>query len=160
MQSQYGIKKLTRIKTKKSMIITKSERKYKAKNLKVLLIDDSTIFLTVMSEVLSTVPCVSSIKTSSGPVQALQTIEEFKPDLLLLYINMPEKNGIEVLKEVKENYPKVKVIMLTNHSTEYYRNTCFNIGAHQFIDKANEFDKIAPIMEKISTEADGILNAN
>jgi DNA-binding NarL/FixJ family response regulator len=142
------------------MIITKSERKYKAKNLKVLLIDDSTIILTVMSEVLSTVPCVSSIKTSSAPVQALQTIEEFKPDVLLLDINMPEKNGIEVLKEVKENYPEVKVIMLTNHSTEYYRNTCFNIGAYQFIDKANEFDKIAPIMEKISTEADGILNAN
>ncbi|WP_068242530.1 response regulator transcription factor [Hydrotalea flava] len=141
------------------MIIYKSERLAMAKNLKVLLIDDSTIILTVMSEVLASISCVASIKTSSAPVQALQTIEEFKPDVLLLDINMPEKNGIEVLKEVKEHYPAVKVIMLTNHSTEYYRNTCYNIGAYHFIDKANEFDQIAPLMEKISTESDEILKA-
>jgi DNA-binding NarL/FixJ family response regulator len=141
------------------MIISKRERWAMAKNLKVLLIDDSTIILTVMSEVLATVPCVSTIKTSSAPVYALQTIEDFQPDVIVLDINMPEKNGIEVLKEVKEHYPAIKVIMLTNHSTEYYRNTCYNIGAYHFIDKANEFDQIGPLMEKISTESDEILKA-
>ncbi|WP_298302818.1 response regulator [Hydrotalea sp.] len=141
------------------MVISKKEKLAMAKNLKVLLIDDSTIILTVMSEVLATVSCVATVKTCSAPMHALQTIDEFKPDVLLLDINMPEKNGIEVLKEVREHYPAVKVIMLTNHSTEYYRSTCYNFGAYHFIDKANEFDQIAPLMEKISTETDEILKS-
>jgi two-component system chemotaxis response regulator CheY len=68
-------------------------------------------------------------------------------DLVLLDINMPGKNGIVLLKTIKESSNSCKVIMLSNHSGEFYQAQCKKMGAHLILDKTNEFDLVPGIVK-------------
>lgn len=127
--------------------------------LKILLVDDSSVILDVMKELLSGIDCIAEMNTTSSPLKVSGILQHNMPDIMLLDINMPGKNGIEVLKEVKELHPEIKVIMVTNHSTDYYRKLCLSLGADHFIDKTNEFDQIPVLIEKIAHQQMPLLQA-
>jgi DNA-binding NarL/FixJ family response regulator len=55
---------------------------------------------------------------------------------------MPKANGLNLLITLKQRYPKMKVIMLTNLAEPQYRNTCKAFGADYFFDKSVDFDRI------------------
>ncbi|MDE3234915.1 MAG: response regulator transcription factor [Bacteroidota bacterium] len=118
--------------------------------LTLLLIDDSQVILSVMKELLSPLQVIKEIITSSSSLKGLELVKTISPDVVLLDINMPEKNGIEVLKEIKKEHAHVKVLMVTNHATDYYKTLCHQIGADYFIDKSNEFELIPEIIESIA----------
>ena len=122
------------------------------KNINILLVDDSVTIITRMKEILSEIKCVKSIDTATDGVEAYTKITKSQPHLVLLDINMPIKNGIELLKEIKQNFPKVKVIMVTNQSVEYYKPICIEMGAEYFIDKSTEFELIPNIIELVSAQ--------
>jgi DNA-binding NarL/FixJ family response regulator len=57
----------------------------------------------------------------------------------LLDINLPGKNGIELLKLFKASKKNTEVIMITNHADAYYRQQCLELGAEIFLDKSHDF---------------------
>ena len=78
-------------------------------------------------------------------------IPQLKLDTIILDIRLPKRNGIEMLKEVKVLYPKIRVIMLTNYDYDLYRQQCKRLGADHFLNKTLEFEKImASILEDSS----------
>lgn len=116
----------------------------------ILIVDDSITILTKMKEILSDVQCVNTVAVATNGIEALDFLRTNQPELILLDINMPHKNGIEILKEVKQLYPKVKVMMVTNQSVDYYKPICIEYGAEYFIDKSTEFEMIPDIIESIA----------
>ena len=68
----------------------------------------------------------------------------------MLDIQLPGKNGIELLSFVKSRYPQIKIIIVTNRASDYYRDLCNEMGANSFIDKSTEFEKIPELIEKLS----------
>jgi response regulator of citrate/malate metabolism len=95
----------------------------------------------------SELACVSDVFISHDYATALQSIEDNKPNMLLLDIHLPDKSGIELLEFMVKNHPDVKVIMVSNKASQYYRELCMGIGANHFIDKSKEFEKIPEIIE-------------
>jgi DNA-binding NarL/FixJ family response regulator len=93
------------------------------------------------------VSCVSDIFIVHDSNSALKTLEDIHPDMVLLDIHLPDKSGIEILEHIVKNYPHIKVIMVTNKASQYYRGLCMNMGAHYFIDKSKEFEMIPSIIE-------------
>lgn len=75
------------------------------------------------------------IKTYNNPNYAMPSILDSEYDLILLDINMPHKNGIDMLLEIKEKNPKVKVIMMTADSTLDKVIECKKIGANDYLTK-------------------------
>jgi len=76
-------------------------------------------------------------------LSALELIESFedKTDYLILTdINMPEMNGIELLRKIKAKYPELKVIMITAYSDENNLNMAKNLGADDYFTKPLQFD--------------------
>lgn len=120
------------------------------KKINILLVDDSITILTRMREILSEIRCVNNIDIATNGIEALEFLVFHQPELILLDINMPHKNGIELLREVKQLYPKLKVMMVTNQSVDYYKPICMEFGAEYFIDKSTEFEMIPDIIESIS----------
>lgn len=92
---------------------------------------------------------IGYINVAHDYAQAEKFLEEEKPDLVLLDINLPGKNGIELLRKIKESGNKCEVIMVTNHSDDYYKKVCSELGAMYFLDKTNEFAELPEIIGNI-----------
>jgi len=76
-------------------------------------------------------------------ISALELIESFenKADYLILTdINMPEMNGIELLRKVKAKYPELKVMMITAYGDEQNLSMAKNLGADDYFTKPLQFD--------------------
>jgi DNA-binding NarL/FixJ family response regulator len=72
-----------------------------------------------------------------------------KPVAVLLDINLPDKSGIALLKYIITFYPDIRVIMVTNQSDYLCKNLCLEIGAHYFLDKSNDFEKLQALIASI-----------
>jgi YesN/AraC family two-component response regulator len=70
-------------------------------------------------------------------IDAIENREEY---LILTDINMPEMNGIELLKKIKEKYPSLKVFMITAYGDEQNFNAAKNFGADDYFTKPIEFN--------------------
>ena len=73
---------------------------------------------------------------------ALKQLRLQQPDLILLDISLPDGNGIDLLRVIKNLYPDTKSIIITNHADEYYKDLCISLGAYSFLDKSKDFELI------------------
>ena len=84
--------------------------------------------------------------TSAGGNDALKIVEEQKPDLVLLDVNMEEMTGIEVLKQLRANKNDVKVIMVTGVEDEETVNEANNWGVRGYIHKPLVLEELEKIV--------------
>ena len=117
--------------------------------LKVLVVDDSLIVSNRLRNLLSGLEYIQFSGHAENYSDALLFTDALKPHVLLLDININGKSGIEILKQVKKDYPSIKVIMFTNQSEEHYRKLCLGLGADYFLDKSSEFESLTGLLEKI-----------
>lgn len=118
--------------------------------LTVLMVDDNMSFVERMITLLEDVRTIDNISVASDYNEAYRFVKEEKPDLVLLDINLPGKNGIEILKKIRITGNVCRVIMLTNHADEYYRQQCKDLGADHFLDKSNDFAKVPGIISRLT----------
>jgi DNA-binding NarL/FixJ family response regulator len=119
------------------------------KKLMVLIVDDNLLFIERMIRMISDLSNVSEVCVAQDHNTAYQIMNERQPDIVLLDINLPGKNGIEILKKIKSNGNTNKVIMITNHADDYYREICKGLGADYFLDKSNDFAKVPEIIKEL-----------
>ncbi|NWF76115.1 MAG: response regulator transcription factor [Nitrospirae bacterium] len=118
--------------------------------MKVLIADDSAEIRKRLSNMILNIQKVDLIEQADNVEEAIQIIQNSKPDVVILDIQMSGGNGIDVLSTItkKNNYPVV--IMLTNYPYPQYRDLCFEYGADFFFDKSDEFEKVSEIFLHIS----------
>ncbi len=114
--------------------------------IKVLVVDDAVLITKRLAETLGEVEEVSEIYVAHDFDSALHYIATEKPNIILLDIHLPGKNGLELLELVRNDYKDIKVVMVTNKASQYYRDLCLHLGCHYFIDKSKEFEKIPSII--------------
>jgi YesN/AraC family two-component response regulator len=109
---------------------------------KVLIVDDSPRVRQRIAALLNESPQIRIAGEAGSGSEALQVVENVRPDTVILDIRLPDQNGITLLKRFKARYPEMTVIMLTNLDDPRYRQVCRNLGADDFLSKAMEFEKI------------------
>ena len=112
----------------------------------LLIIDDSPFIITGLLHQLEGLPAIKKIYTAESYAEALPVLQSTRPDILLLDIHLPDTNGIEVLRRVRQQYPSIVVIMISNQEGDVYRTRCKALGAAQYIDKSTEFHLVAQIV--------------
>ena len=112
----------------------------------VLIVDDSYLIIERLTDMLKELENVGSVRHAHTVADALETIQQSSPDIMLLDINLPDASGIELLRTVKEKYPGIIVVMLTNQANDYYRQLCLKLGANHFIDKSRDFEMVPGIV--------------
>ena len=119
----------------------------------VLVMDDAAVVRERIVDWLSEITNVRTIIQAGDTPAALKLIDEYRPHVLILDIQVPgdlkAKNGIDVLKWAKKRYPASVVIMLTNFANRHYREECQRAGAEFFFDKSREFDQLPAAIETI-----------
>jgi len=76
----------------------------------------------------------------NSALEVIESIEDKTDYLILTDINMPEMNGIELLKEIKARYPELKVFMITAYGDEQNFIAAKNFGADDYFTKPLQFD--------------------
>ena len=112
---------------------------------KILLAeDDDEDYDLLNSAVLSIYSSVDILRTTNGIMLSSIMESSISPDLIILDINMPFKNGISCLKEIKSNpkFAKTKVVMFSTTCLQKDIDTCYELGADFFIVKPNTYSKI------------------
>lgn len=113
--------------------------------MKVFIADDSSVVRERLIAMLSNLEEIESIGQAQDVGEAINSIEELKPDAVILDIQMPGGSGIEVLKHIKKEQPATVVIMLTNYPYSQYRQECMDEGADFFFDKSLEFERVIEV---------------
>ncbi len=79
------------------------------------------------------------VEVAHDGLQALEKVNSFQPQCVLLDIRMPNKNGVEVLKEIKSSHPETAVIMTTAVAAQESKQECLEAGAHAYLIKPIDF---------------------
>jgi Response regulator containing a CheY-like receiver domain and an HTH DNA-binding domain len=114
--------------------------------MKIVIADDSALWRDRIKSSFNGSYDISIVGEADNGNEALRLIRETEPDLAILDIRMPEMNGMEVLKNIKEMKMKVKVCMLTNYAYPQYKKKCIEAGADYFLSKTEDFEEIETIV--------------
>jgi two-component system nitrogen regulation response regulator NtrX len=106
----------------------------------LLIVDDEPSILQSLGGLLSDEGF--EVTTAVNGYEALKTIDEESPDLVLLDIWMPGIDGIETLKEIKKENPNIQVIIITGHGTIETAVKATKLGAFDLIEKPLSIDKV------------------
>jgi DNA-binding NarL/FixJ family response regulator len=115
----------------------------------ILIVDDSPIIIDRLITILETITAAHEVLTCASYQQAIKTVNEKDPDVAVLDINLPDGNGIGLLRYIRRHKPAIPVIMFTNQSTEFYRQLCLREGAAFFIDKSSGFETLSDIISSL-----------
>lgn len=105
------------------------------KKIGILLVDDHLLVRQAFRKLLEEDTVFEILGEASDGFEAVSKVNELKPDITLLDINMPKMNGIEALTSIKSKEPNQKVIMLSIHNTRDYIDEVLSLGADGYITK-------------------------
>ena len=113
---------------------------------RILVVDDDSSFRCLVTrELAQTFPEVISAESAA---RALQLCDEENFDVILLDIRMPEKNGLELLKELKDKSFEGEVVMLTGHATIDTAIDSLKMGAYDYVSKPCKLAELESIIQK------------
>jgi len=113
---------------------------------RVLLVDDEMEFLEIMSERMQARDI--EVTTSTSALEAMDLIATESYDAVIMDFMMPEMNGIEALKAIKEKNPEMQIILLTGHATVEKTVEAMKAGAMDLLEKPADLDALS---EKIKS---------
>ena len=114
----------------------------------IIIADDHSITLLGMQNYLKDIG-YNVIGTYKNGQTAYENAIQLKPDVLILDINMPIMNGLEVLKKIKKDAPEIKVIIYTMHNEKFIYEKAKNKGVNGYLLKEFALEEVAICLEKI-----------
>ena len=106
--------------------------------IKIMIADDHSMIREGLKSLLELEGDIQVVAEAEDGVDCLEKLKICTPDVLLLDINMPRKNGLEVLQTLKSSKSKVKVLVLTVHNEVEYLMKAVDIGVDGYILKDSE----------------------
>jgi DNA-binding NarL/FixJ family response regulator len=99
------------------------------KKKKIVIAEDQTLVREGLRSLLSSEPELQIVAEAENGIDAIRCATKYKPDLILLDLAMPKLSGISALKEIKRQFPGIKIVALTFHTSEEYILEAFKSGA-------------------------------
>ena len=107
-------------------------------SIKILIADDHLMVREGLKQLLELDGDIKVISEASDGLECLDLLNHIRPDVLLLDINMPKMNGLEVLQEIRKQKMNIKVLVLTIHNEVQYLLRAVDIGINGYILKDSE----------------------
>jgi DNA-binding NarL/FixJ family response regulator len=111
--------------------------------LRIILVDDHNLVRAGFRSLLQNIPEVVIVAEADNGYRALELIRTHKPDMVLMDIALPDINGLDVTAQITQEYPSIKVVLLSMYDNEEYVVRAMEIGAAGYLLKdagASEFE--------------------
>lgn len=115
----------------------------------LLIIDDSQSIRERLVALVQEASVDAVIETAGSYEEALKKISHSQPAVIFLDLNLPDRNGFDMLKMLKEKKLAAEVVIITNNAGAHYKRNAMKLGARAFIDKSNEFESITVVLKDI-----------
>jgi two-component system invasion response regulator UvrY len=115
----------------------------------ILIADDHAVVRRGLREILAEAIPAARFSEAGSSDEALSRMAEIPISVLVLDINMPGRSGLDVLRDIKRDYPRVPVIMLSMQPEEQYAMRCLRAGASAYINKDCAPEELAQAIKRI-----------
>lgn len=117
--------------------------------IKIVIVDDHQLICDGLSRIIQEIPEFEVITTYQNPMEALQKIPVWKPDILLVDFEMPGLNGIELIQKLKLEIPDLRSILLTMHLDKATVKEALSQGVNAYILKNLDEFELRIALEKV-----------
>jgi len=121
----------------------------KESSIKVLVADDHEIVRQGLKTIISEHSDLSIAGEAENGNQVLKIVKKTKVDVVLLDFDMPEKNGLDTLVELKALYPKLPVMILSIFPEDHYGTRFLKAGASGYLQKSSATDQLIDAIRKV-----------
>ena len=115
--------------------------------IRIYIVDDNKQFAKYMSRYLLSQEDLSIAGFSTSGETAIEALDNVDCDIVLMDIRMPNMNGLDATKQLRENGFKKGIIVVSIHDDRYYSQTVQEAGADAFVSKSDFGDKIIPTIK-------------
>jgi DNA-binding NarL/FixJ family response regulator len=116
---------------------------------RIVLVEDHTLFREGLKALLSLEPDFEIVGEAEDGLKAIQCVERFKPDIVLLDLTMPRLNGMEAIREMKKISPETKVVVLTAHRSQEFVHATLRAGASGYVLKDADHAELLLAMRSV-----------
>ncbi|MBN2025705.1 MAG: response regulator transcription factor [Actinobacteria bacterium] len=118
--------------------------------IEVFVLDDHPVVRQGIRKILDGEADISLAGEAATFQELLGLLDDKAPDVLVLDITLPGSSGLDVLKELKAQYPDIKVLILTIHKEEHFALRTLKAGADGFLNKMSVSDELVQALRKIA----------
>ena len=118
--------------------------------IRIIIADDHPIFRSGLKSILKDETNIQIVGEASDGNKALELISELNPDIAVLDMSMPEKTGLQILRELKNNKSKVKVIFLTMYREEDMFDEAMNLEVDGYVLKESAENDIVECINQVA----------
>ena len=118
--------------------------------IKVIIADDHPLFRRGLKNAFSETPDIEVVDESESGDDLLKKIPGSNLNVILMDVAMPGKTGLDLLKQLRDEQPKLPVLVLTVYPEEHYAVRYFKAGASGFITKESSTDQIYAAVRKVA----------
>lgn len=122
----------------------------KMKPIRVLLIDDSPIIRLGLRSALEDYADIMIVGEAGTAASGLAAVSQYKPDVVLLDLHLPDKSGVQVCRELLRSRPQAQVLVLTSSNNERHVQEAMNAGARGYLLKDNDGETLAKSLRAVA----------
>lgn len=119
--------------------------------MKLLLCDDEKLLRVSVAALISKWWWITNVDTAANGEEVLVKLHQREYNILLLDVNLPGKNGVEIAKIILRDYPNIRIVMLTNHSGEALLIALHRLGVHGIVLKDTDSDELEKAVRIVSS---------
>lgn len=119
-------------------------------NIRLMLVDDHQVIRTGLKSFLQTQPDLEVVAEASNGREAIMLALETRPDIVIMDISMPEMDGLEATRQLKEKWPQVTVLALTVHEDKFYFMKMLEAGASGYLTKQAASDELVQAIHTVA----------
>jgi|SRR5690242_17355944 len=119
------------------------------KSYRVLIVDDHQVMRKGIRALLENDPAWQVCGEAENGRQAVEKARELRPDLIILDLTMPEMNGLEAARQIRNSSPDAKIVIFSMHESPQVRKESRDAGANAFVSKSALGDELSSVSKKL-----------
>src|ERR1044071_4525055 len=125
------------------------QREVKSNKIRILLVDDHAIVRFGIRQVIDRQSDLAVCGEEESAARALDAIGNLKPDLVIADISLKDSSGLELMRNIKAQYPKLPILVVSAHEESVYAEVAFRAGALGYLMKEEALEKILTAVRKV-----------
>jgi len=119
---------------------------------RVFIVDDHEVVREGLRTVLKKDPAMSIVGMSEDTVDLVKKLKKAQADVVILDISMPNRSGLDALKDLRQLYPKTRVLILSMHPEERFAVRAFRAGASGYLNKQTAGEELIKAIQRIKSD--------